>query len=159
MIHLRTATKQDAPLLLRYIRELAEWEGLPHKVVTDEKALLDGLFTQPISAYALMIEEAKKPIGFCVYFYNFSTFLGKRGIYIEDLYIEPEFRGKGYGRAVLSFMAKKALAENCGRLEWWVLNDNVSAVEFYRRLQAAPMSDWTVQRLEGETLSALADNA
>jgi GNAT superfamily N-acetyltransferase len=156
MLTLHPATPQDIPLILHYIKELAAWEELSHEVVADEASLHRGLFEPPITSYALIAQEDGVPIGFCLYFYNFSTFLGRKGLYVEDLYVVAEARGKGYGRAILSYLARKALDEGCGRLEWWVLDANTSAVEFYRTLEARPMSEWTVQRLEGATLEKLA---
>jgi GNAT superfamily N-acetyltransferase len=154
---LRNATSEDIPLILKYIKELASWENLEHEVIADEGVLKDSLFKEPVSTYAIIAEDDDIAVGFCIYFYNFSTFLGRRGIYVEDLYIVPQARGRGYGRLVLAHLAKKAIDEGCGRLEWWVLDANTSAVDFYRKIEARPMHEWTVQRLEGPTLKKLAE--
>ena len=155
-MHLRSATRDDCALILSLIRELAEFEKLLHEVATDQATLAEHLFgTQP-RAEVLIAEVDGQTAGFALYFHNFSTFLGKPGLYLEDLYIRPAFRGRGYGRRIMQALARIAVDRGCGRFEWWVLDWNHPAVEFYRSLGAEAMSDWTVQRVSGTALLALA---
>ena len=157
---IRPATKQDIPEILAFIRQLAEYEKLLHEVRADEATLEHSLFGPSPKAYAILAEEAGKPVGFAVYFYNFSTFLGKPGLYIEDLFVNPSSRGRGIGKKMLQYLGHKAVEEGCGRLEWWVLDWNKSAIDFYRSLGAEPMDEWTVFRVTGPALKKLAeDNA
>lgn len=156
MLVLRPATRNDAPLIVEYIRELADYENLLHECNADAALIEKWLFDTP-KAGCIMAEWEGKPAGFALYFYNFFTFLTKPGIYIEDVFVRPEFRRKGIARAIFSHLAKKASDEGCGRLEWWVLDWNAPALEFYRSLGAVPMSEWTVQRIEGSALTALAN--
>ena len=155
-VTLRRATRADVPLVLRFIRELAEYEKLAHEVVASEELLAEQLFGERPGAEVIFAEVAGEPVGFALFFHNFSTFLGRRGLYLEDLYVRPEARGRGVGRALLAELAALALERGCGRLEWWVLDWNQQALGFYRRLGAVPMSDWTVQRLTGDALRRLA---
>ena len=155
-MQLRSATRDDSALILSLIRELAEFEKLLHEVQASEETLSEHLFgTQP-RAEVLIAEADGQAIGFALYFHNFSTFLGKPGLYLEDLYIRPAFRGRGYGRSIMQALARIAVDRGCGRFEWWVLDWNHPAVEFYRSLGAEAMSDWTVQRVSGTALLALA---
>ena len=155
-MHLRSATRDDCALILSLIRELAEFEKLLHEVQASEETLRENLFgTQP-RAEVLIAEVDGQTAGFALYFHNFSTFLGKPGLYLEDLYIRPAFRGRGYGRSIMQQLARLAVDRGCGRFEWWVLDWNHPAVEFYRSLGAEAMSDWTVQRVSGTALLALA---
>lgn len=156
MINISPATSEDSATILRLIKALAEYEKLSHEVVADEKTLSSWLFCTAPKAHALIVELDGKVIGFALYFYNFSTFLGRPGIYIEDVFIEPEYRGKGAGKAVFQYLAAKAVAEGCGRLEWWVLNWNEPALNFYHSIGAKPMDEWTVQRIDGDALIKLA---
>ena len=153
---IRTATRDDLPLILAMIRELAEYERLVHEVVATEE-LLDGhLFGPRRSAEVIIGEEGGRAVAFALFFHNFSTFLGRPGVYLEDLYVRPECRGKGYGRRMLARLAAIAEERGCGRFEWWVLDWNSDAIGFYEKLGAAPMKDWTVYRMTGAALSRLA---
>jgi len=116
------------------------------------------LFGPSPKAHALIVEQDGQPAGFAIYFYNFSTFLGRPGIYVEDVFIRPEFRRAGFGRAIFKYLAQKAVAENCGRMEWWVLDWNEPAIRFYAGLGAVPMDEWTVQRLTGDALKNFAES-
>ncbi len=155
----RFATAEDTPLILSFIRELAEYEELSHEVVTTEEALRASLFGERPFAEVLLTFVEDEPAGFALFFHNFSTFLGKPGIYLEDLYVRPEHRGAGAGRALLSYLARLAVERGCGRLEWWVLDWNEPAVGFYKRIGARAMDDWTVYRLTGDALERLAGGA
>lgn len=155
----RFATAEDTPLILSFIRELAEYEKLSHEVVATEEALRESLFGERPFAEVLLAFVGEDPAGFALFFHNFSTFLGKPGIYLEDLYVRPEHRGAGAGRALLSHLAGLAVERGCGRLEWWVLDWNEPAVGFYKRIGARAMDDWTVYRLTGDALERLAGGA
>jgi GNAT superfamily N-acetyltransferase len=156
MPEVRSATEDDVPLILALIKELAEYERLSHEVVATEEMLRDSLFGGRRVAEALLGYLGDEPAGFALFFHNFSTFLGRPGIYLEDLYVRPQFRGAGVGRALLVHMAWLAKERNCGRLEWSVLDWNEPAIGFYRSIGAAPVSGWTVYRLVGEALDGLA---
>lgn len=155
-LEIREATIADVPLILQFIRELAEYEKLLHEVVATEEILRETLFGEKPSAEVMIGYADKKPAGFALFFHNFSTFLGRPGIYLEDLYVKPEFRGKGFGQQLLAYLAKLAKERNCGRLEWWVLDWNEAAIKFYKNLGAIPMDEWTVFRVTGEALDELA---
>ena len=157
-MNIRTATEADVPLILRFIRELAEYERLAHQVVATEELLRATLFGNPRFAEVLIGEDDGEPFGFALFFHNYSTFLARAGVYLEDLYVRPELRGKGYGRALLARLAAIALERNCGRVEWAVLNWNEPAIRFYRSLGALPMDQWTVYRITGDALEKLARN-
>ena len=157
MLHLHDARPDDAGLLLSYIRELAEFERLSHECVADEAILRRFLFDGK-SAHALMAEWDGKPAGFSLYFYNFSTFMGRPGLYLEDLFVRPAFRRNGIAKSIFRHLAAKAVAEGCGRMEWAVLDWNENAIAFYRSLGAVAMDQWTVQRLTGEALQRLAQS-
>jgi GNAT superfamily N-acetyltransferase len=152
---LRGTRPEDAGLLLSFIRELAEFERLTHECVADETLLRRFLF-EDRRAEAIIAEWNGEPAGFALYFYNFSTFLGRPGLYLEDLFVRPTFRRNGIARSVFRYLAKKAVEEGCGRMEWSVLNWNENAIAFYRSLGAVPMDEWTVQRLTGDALNRLA---
>jgi len=154
---IRAATAEDVPLILRFIRELAEYERLAHEVVATEDGLRDTLFGPRPYAEVAIAEEEGEPAGFALFFHNYSTFLGRPGIYLEDLYVRPEMRGRGIGRALLAHLARLAVDRGCGRLEWWVLDWNEDAIRFYRALGAEAMDDWTVFRVTGDALARLAD--
>jgi GNAT superfamily N-acetyltransferase len=156
MFTIRTATEADIPLILEFIRALAEYERLADKVVANEDILRSTLFGQPRFAEVLIGEADGDPAGFALFFHNFSTFLGRPGIYLEDLFVKPNYRGRGYGKALLARLAAIARERNCGRLEWAVLNWNQPAIDFYESLGAVPMNEWTVYRLTGEALENLA---
>jgi GNAT superfamily N-acetyltransferase len=150
------ATRRDVPLILRFIKELAEYEQLADKVVAAESELERTLFGERPFAEVILARVAGEPLGFALFFHNYSTFLGRPGLYLEDLYVVPEARGRGLGLALLSHLARLAHDRGCGRLEWWVLERNEAAIRFYRRVGAEPMADWTIFRLEGRALRDLA---
>ena len=155
---IRTATLADVPLILSFIRELAKYEKLENEVVADEEQLKKSLFGEHKGAEVILGFYDDKPVAFAVFFHNFSTFLGKPGLYLEDLFVKPEMRGKGLGKILLSYLAKLAHDRGCGRFEWWVLDWNEPALKFYRSIGAQPMNDWTVQRVTGDALEALASD-
>ncbi len=155
-IRIRQAGEEDVPLILSFISRLAEYEKLADQVSADEDTLREWLFEKK-KAEVLFVCEGEKEAGFAVFFYNFSTFLGKAGIYLEDLYVLPEYRGRGYGKALLKHLAQRAVREGCGRLEWSCLDWNTPSIEFYLSLDAEPMDGWKVYRLSGDTLRALAE--
>jgi GNAT superfamily N-acetyltransferase len=152
----RLATAADVPLILHFIRGLAEYERLPDAVVATEALLTEQLFGAHPGAEVLVAEWDGEPAGFALYCHNFSTFLGRRGIWLEDLYVEPAQRGQGIGKALLARLAAIAVERGCGRLEWSVLDWNVDAIGFYRSLGAVAMDEWTTFRVTGEALTALA---
>jgi len=156
---IRPATEADVPVILSFIRQLAEYERLSHLVVATEDSLRAALFGARRTAGVLIGYADEAPVAFAVFFYNFSTFLGRAGIYLEDLFVIPEMRGRGFGRAMLARLAKMAVERDCGRLEWAVLDWNEPAIGFYKKLAAVPMSDWTMFRLTGDALKRLADTA
>ena len=152
---IRPATAADVPAIAELIRGLARYEKLEQDVTMTEELLTKNLFGPHLFAETLLAEEAGKPIGFALFFHNFSTFLALPGIYLEDLFVVPEHRGRGVGRALLKELARIAVERGCGRLEWSVLDWNRDAIGFYERLGATPNSEWTVYRLTGEALSEL----
>lgn len=154
---IREATKEDCGLILDFIKQLAEYEKLAHEVVTDVATLEKNLFGKSPYAKVVIGEYKSKPVSFALYFHNFSTFLGKPGLYLEDLYVKPEMRGKGLGKIMLAYLAKTAIDLGCGRFEWWVLDWNKPAIDFYKSLGAEPMDDWTVNRVTGDKLLKLAE--
>jgi GNAT superfamily N-acetyltransferase len=156
-IRLRTATERDVPLILSFIKELAEYERLSHEVVATEQLLRASLFGERPAAEVVMGDYGDEPAGFALFFHNFSTFLGRPGIYLEDLYVTPGLRGRGVGRAMLVYLAKLAKERGCGRLEWSVLYWNEPAIKLYKSIGATPMDDWRVFRVTGEALDGLAD--
>lgn len=151
----RYAVRRDIPLILQFIRDLAEYEKLLDEVVADEATLEEWIFDQKKAEVIFAMKEGKE-IGFALFFHNFSTFLGRAGLYLEDLFVLPEYRGKGYGKQLLKKLASIAVQRKCGRLEWWCLDWNQSSIDFYLSLGAEPMSDWTVYRISGDTLQDLA---
>jgi GNAT superfamily N-acetyltransferase len=154
--NIKFATIDDISLILHFIKELAAYEKLAHEVVATEEILRENLFGKKSHAEVLLGYLDNVPVSFALFFHNFSTFLGKPGIYLEDLYVKPEARGHGIGQVMLQYLAQLAEERQCGRLEWWVLDWNEAAIKFYKRLGAKPMDEWTVFRLTGETLSNLA---
>ena len=152
----RFAEAGDTPLILDFIRRLADYEHLLDQVVADEATLADQLFEKKNAEVLFALEDGKE-VGFALFFHNFSTFLGRAGLYLEDLFVLPEYRGKGYGKAILQRLAAIALERGCGRMEWWCLDWNQPSIGFYKSLGAEPMSDWTVYRLAGKTLRDLAE--
>jgi GNAT superfamily N-acetyltransferase len=157
-LSIRPATPEDLPLITSLVQELAEYEKLAHQAVATEADFAESLFGPHPKAYALIVEHDGQPAGFAIYFYNYSTFLGRPGIYVEDVFIRSEFRRGGFGRAIFKYLAQKAVAENCGRMEWWVLDWNEPAIRFYAGLGAVPMNEWTVQRLTGDALKNFAES-
>jgi GNAT superfamily N-acetyltransferase len=153
---IRTTTEADVSVILQLIRDLATYERAPEAVVATEAGLREVLFGAQPSAEVLLALENAEPVGFAVYFYNFSTWLGRAGLYLEDLFVRPEKRGKGYGRALLVRLAQIAKERGCGRMEWAVLDWNEPAIQFYRKLGATPMHEWTVFRLTDEEIAKLA---
>ena len=156
---IRPARVQDVPIILDLIRDLAMYERAPDEVTATDEQLVDVLFGERPAAEVLLAFEGKSPVGFAVYFYNFSTWLGRPGLYLEDLFVKPEMRGKGYGRALLVELAKIARDRGCGRMEWAVLNWNEPAIKFYQTLDAKPMNEWTVFRLTRDEIARLANAA
>ena len=157
-IAIRWAAREDVPLILTFIRELADYERMLDQVVATPELLTQWLFDRG-TARVLIAETGGEPVGFALFFHNFSTFLGRAGIYLEDLYVRPSARGRGVGRALLRRLAAIALEEGCGRLEWWCLDWNEPSIRFYRSLGAEAMEDWTVYRIAGATLRELAQGA
>ncbi len=153
---IRSGSDADVPLILRLIRELADYERAPRDAVATEDQLREVLYGANPAAEVLLAFANEEPIGFAVYFFNFSTWLGRPGLYLEDLFVRPQVRGHGYGRALLQRLAQLAQDRGCGRMEWAVLNWNEPAIQFYNKLGAKPMDDWTVYRLTSEGISNLA---
>jgi len=153
---IRPARVGDVPIVLQLIRDLATYERAPHEVIATEEQLVDVLFGKRPAAEVLLAFERESPVGFALFFHNFSTWLGRPGLYLEDLFVKPEKRGKGYGRALLVELAKIARDRGCGRMEWAVLNWNEPAINFYRAIGAKPMDEWTVFRLTREGITKLA---
>lgn len=154
---IRPATRDDVPLILAFIRELAAYEKLAHEVVATEEGLRETLFGSRPVAEVLIAEVDGAAAGFALFFHNYSTFLGQPGIFLEDLFVRPELRARGVGRALLARLAAVAQERGCGRLEWAVLDWNVDAIGFYRRIGATAMNEWTTFRMTGEALAQLAD--
>ena len=154
----RGACPEDTALILRFIRELAAYEQLEDQVVADEETLRRWIFEKK-GAEVLFVLEDGREVGFALYFHNFSTVLGRSGVYLEDLFVLPEYRGRGFGKALLCRLAAIAKEEGCGRLEWWCLDWNKPSIDFYKSMGAEPMEDWTVYRVAGETLDKLAEEA
>ncbi|MDP1931431.1 MAG: GNAT family N-acetyltransferase [Gammaproteobacteria bacterium] len=157
-IEIRPATPEDSSLILRFITELAIYEKAEHEVVATEEVIRTSLFEQNSGTSALICNVDDVPVGFAVYFSSYSTWLGKKGIYLEDLYVSPEYRGRGAGKALLKYLAQIAVATNCGRFEWSVLDWNEPSIQFYKSLGAEPLDEWIRYRLTGSALKALADS-
>jgi len=155
---IRPATPDDIPQILAFIRELADYEREPASAVATHADLLRDGFSEPKRFHCLIAEHDNAPAGFALYFYNYSTWRGHAGIYLEDLFVRPVFRGLGIGKALLSSVAAIAVAEGCPRLEWAVLDWNTPAIDFYNSLGAKPMSEWTTMRVSGDTLPQLAQS-
>ncbi|WP_409229286.1 GNAT family N-acetyltransferase [Gudongella sp. SC589] len=155
-VTLRLAVKEDLSLILRFIKELADYEKLLHEVVATEEILRESLFVRK-AAEVVIAEYKGEPVGFALFFHNFSTFLGRPGLYLEDLYVRPEMRGRGIGKLLLSYLAKLALERGCGRFEWWCLDWNKSSIDFYKSIGAIPMDEWTVYRVCDKALVDLAE--
>lgn len=152
----RFAVREDTPLILSFIRALAEYEQMADQVVATEELLAEQLFDRGGAEVLFALEDGQE-VGFALFFHNFSTFLGRAGLYLEDLYVLPEHRGKGYGKALLQRLARVARERGCGRMEWWCLDWNRPSIDFYLSLGAEPMTDWTVYRLSGRTLETLGE--
>lgn len=153
----RYATEKDTALILYFIKSLAEYEKMSEEVVATEESLREWMFEKKKS-YAVFVVEEGKEVGMALYFYNFSTFMGKAGIYLEDLFVLPEYRGKGYGKALIKKLARMAVDEGCGRLEWVCLDWNKPSIDFYLSLGAAQMDEWTIYRVSGNDLLNLAND-
>lgn len=155
-MNFRFAKREDTALILYFIKELALYEKMLDEVVADEKILEEWIFDKQ-KAEVVFVMENEKEVGFALFFHNFSTFLGRAGIYLEDLFVLPEFRKRGYGNALLKRLAAIAVERGCGRLEWWCLDWNKPSIDFYLSLGAEPMSDWTTYRITGDTLRRMAE--
>ncbi|MGA2584671.1 MAG: GNAT family N-acetyltransferase [Tepidisphaeraceae bacterium] len=155
-ISIHPATPADVPVILNFIRKLAEYEKLSHQMQATEELLREHLFGPRPAAETVIANLAGQPVGFALFFQTFSTFVGKPGIWLEDLFVLPEHRGKGIGKALLAHVASIAVARNCGRMEWSVLDWNSPAIDFYKSVGAVPMDDWTTYRIVGDKLAALA---
>ena len=147
-IQVRKAAKEDVSLILEFIKAIADYEGLAHQVTATEETLAQSLFQEPVAAEVSLAYQGDQAIGYAVYFHNFSTFEGKRGLYLEDLFIKPEFRGKGIGKVLLKHLAQLALDRDCARFEWVVLDWNKSAIEFYQKMGAKVFDEWRVCRMD-----------
>lgn len=155
-ILIRYATEKDTGLILNFIKELAEYEKMLNEVVATEELLKEWLFEKK-SAEVIFALEGEVEVGFALFFHNFSTFLGRAGLYLEDLYVKPEYRGKGYGKGLLKTLAQIAVERGCGRFEWSCLDWNKPSIDFYLSLDAKPMDEWTIYRLTGDTLQAMTE--
>ncbi len=155
MLTFRNAERKDAELILYFIKELAEYEKMAHEVVATPDLLREWIFDKQKAEVIFAIEDGKE-VGFALFFHNFSTFLGRAGVYLEDLFVLPEYRGKGYGKGLLKKLASVAVERGCGRLEWSCLDWNKPSIDFYLSLGAVPMDEWTVYRVTGDTLKSLA---
>ena len=156
MIRIERATERDIPIILQFIRELADYERMLPDVVATEAGLREALFSTKPDAEVILAYAGDEAAGFALFFHNFSTFLGRRGLYLEDLFVKPSFRGHGIGKRLLVELARIAIARGCGRFEWAVLDWNEPAIGFYKSLGAQPMHDWTVFRVDGGALESLA---
>ncbi len=154
-INFRYATETDAALVLDFIKGLAEYEKMLDEVIATEDLLKEWIFEKKKAEVIFALEDGKE-VGFALFFHNFSTFLGRAGIYLEDLFVKPEYRGKGYGKGLLKKLAQIAVERGCGRLEWWCLDWNKPSIDFYLSLGAEPMDEWTTYRVTGENLDKLA---
>ena len=154
--NIRVATIEDTEIIFELIKKLAIYEKMENEVVGTIKDLRENIFEKKLVS-VLIAEENNIAVGFALYFFNYSTFLGKKGLYLEDVFVNPEYRGKGYGKALLVELAKIAQTENCGRMEWSVLNRNQPAIDFYQSIGAKPMKEWTIYRLDAEKIKNLAE--
>lgn len=152
----RYAEEKDTALILQFVKELAEYERMSDEVVATEELLKEWIFEKQKAEVIFALENGRE-VGFALFFHNFSTFLGRAGIYLEDLFVKPEYRGKGYGKALLKKLAQLALERGCGRFEWVCLDWNKPGIDFYLSLDATPLDEWTVYRLTGETLKKMAE--
>ena len=157
-ITIREGTKKDSNIILGFIRELAKYEKAEHEVIATESSIADSLFNSGSSTKAIVCEKNGTPIGFAVYFFNYSTWLGKHGLYLEDLYVSSAERGSGAGKSLLKYLAQLAVSKGCGRFEWSVIDWNQPAIKFYDSLGAKPQNEWIAYRLSGEKLRNLAES-
>ena len=155
-VSFRYADAADAGLILAFIKDLAAYEKMSDEVIATEDLLREWIFEKK-KAEVIFALDGETEVGFALFFHNFSTFLGRSGLYLEDLFVKPEYRGKGYGKGLLKQLARIALERGCGRMEWWCLDWNQPSIDFYRSLDAEPMSDWTTYRLAGDTLRKMAE--
>jgi GNAT superfamily N-acetyltransferase len=155
-MEIRFAKPEDTPTILRFVRELAAFEKLEHEMVGTEALLHEDLFGAKPMCEVILAFDGETPVGFALFFHNYSTFLTRKGLYLEDLYVTPSARGTGLGKQLLQFLAKIAVERGCGRMEWWVLDWNQRAIEFYKSLGAQPMDEWTVFRLDQQEFTDLA---
>ena len=153
----RFARRGDEGIILDFIRRLAEYEKMSDEVVATEELLTEWIFDKNKAEVIFALDESGKEVGFALFFHNFSTFLGRAGIYLEDLFVLPEYRGKGYGKGLLRQLAKIAVERKCGRLDWWCLDWNQPSIDFYKSLGAVPMDEWTTFRITGDTLTKMAE--
>ncbi len=153
----RFAQRGDEGIILDFIRRLAEYEKMSDEVVATEELLTEWIFDKSKAEVIFALDESGKEVGFALFFHNFSTFLGRAGIYLEDLFVLPECRGKGYGKGLLRQLAKIAVERKCGRLDWWCLDWNQPSIDFYKSLGAVPMDEWTTFRITGDTLTKMAE--
>ncbi len=156
-LKIKEAEEKDIPLILSFIKKLADYEKLSGAVKADENSLRESLFGKESAAHALLAYHQNKAVAFAIYFFNFSTFLGRKGLYLEDIFVLPEMRGKGFGKEILKYLAEVALKNNCGRFEWAVLEWNEPAMKFYEKLGAAQMDDWRIYRLDKEGIKKLTE--
>ena len=156
-LQIKSTTESDVPVILSFVTKLTRYEPLSHEIVATEDLLRETLFGKRRTAEVAIGYLETKPVGFVLFFHNYSTFLGKPGLYVEDLFVDEDYRRRGYGRALLLHVARLAKERRCGRLEWSVLDWNQPAIDFYKKLGASPMSDWTVFRITGRSLDELAD--
>lgn len=157
-IEIRPAKPEDCALILRFITELAIYEEAEEAVVATEDDIRNSLYAKDSTTSAVICEIDRQPVGFAVYFFNYSTWLGKHGLYLEDLYVSPQHRGSGAGKALLKYLAKIAVSKNCGRFEWSVLDWNEPAIKFYQSIGAEPQNEWVAYRLTGKALIDLAES-
>ena len=155
IMNYRFAEKKDAALILSFIKELADYEKMADQVVATEELLAEWVFEKKKAEVIFALSDDGKEVGFALFFHNFSTFLGRAGLYLEDLFVKPEYRGEGYGKGLLKALAEIAVERGCGRFEWWCLDWNTPSIDFYKSMGAVPMSDWTVYRIAGNTLEDL----
>lgn len=155
MVKIREAERKDCPIILQFIKELAQYEKEPDAVEATVEILEESIFDKK-QAKVVLLEENGESVGFALYFFNFSTWRGKVGLYLEDLFVRPQHRGKGYGKMLLSYLANQAVEQGCPRFEWIVLDWNQPSIDFYKAMGAKPLDEWTVFRLENEKLQALA---
>ncbi|MGY8813647.1 MAG: N-acetyltransferase family protein [Gammaproteobacteria bacterium] len=156
-IQIRAATENDSSLILKFVKELARYEKAEHEVVATVESIKNSIFCENANSHAIICSLDEKPIGFAIYFFNYSTWLGKKGLYLEDLFVSPEHRQQGIGKALFKYIANIAITQDCGRFEWSVLTWNQPAIEFYKSFGAEPQSEWVTYRLSGTALQKSAN--